>query len=63
MIGGPFEVVECKTFQTIVVGDHTILIGEVIDLQADTTKEPIPYHRRFFRSVPPVFYKPINSPS
>ena len=63
IIDGAFGVFECKTFQTVEAGDHTILIGEVIDLQADTTKEPMLYHRRCFGSVPTVFYEPINSPS
>ncbi|PIC57708.1 oxygenase [Sporosarcina sp. P12(2017)] len=56
ILEGTFGVFECKTHQVIEAGDHTILIGEVVDLQVDKDKDPMLYHRRVFGSVPPVFY-------
>lgn len=55
IIEGAFAVLQCKTYQTIEAGDHTILIGEVVDIQIDN-KEPMLYHRRHFDSIPPEFY-------
>lgn len=60
IIEGTFGLFECETFQTIDAGDHTIIIGKVIDLQIDKDKEPMMYHRRVFGSVPPVFYEQNN---
>lgn len=57
IIKDTFGVFECETFQTVEAGDHTIIIGKVIDLQIDKEKEPMLYHRRVFGSVPPVFYE------
>jgi flavin reductase (DIM6/NTAB) family NADH-FMN oxidoreductase RutF len=58
IIEGAFGVLECKVFQTIEAGDHTILIGEVLDIQKND-KEPMMYHRRHFGPVPENFY-PVN---
>jgi flavin reductase (DIM6/NTAB) family NADH-FMN oxidoreductase RutF len=55
IIEGGFAVLQCKTFKTIEAGDHTILIGEVVDIQIDK-REPMLYHRRHFNSIPPDFY-------
>ncbi|ARD47884.1 oxygenase [Sporosarcina sp. P37] len=57
IIEDAFGVFECKTFQTIEAGDHTVIIGEVVDLHIDKQKDPMLYHRRVFGSVPPVFYE------
>jgi flavin reductase (DIM6/NTAB) family NADH-FMN oxidoreductase RutF len=55
IIEGAFGVLECKTHQTIEAGDHTILIGEVINIEK-YDKEPMLYHRRHFGSIPSNFY-------
>ncbi len=57
LIDGAFGIFECKTFQAIEAGDHTILIGEVIDLQVNQEKEPMLYHCREFGPIPENFYK------
>lgn len=49
-------VLECKTFKTVEAGDHTILIGEVIDIQNASTG-PLLYHRRKFGKIPEEFYR------
>jgi len=55
IIDGAFAVLQCKTFNKVEAGDHTILIGEVIDIQIEK-KEPMLYHRRRFSSIPTAFY-------
>lgn len=56
IIDGAFGVFECITFKAIEAGDHTVLIGEVTDLQVDQEKDPMLYHRRVFGSIPKEFY-------
>ncbi|WP_284037628.1 flavin reductase family protein [Neobacillus sp. 114] len=55
IIEGTFAVLQCNTFKTVEAGDHTILIGEVIDIQIEK-REPMLYHRRHYSSIPPEFY-------
>ncbi|WP_042347999.1 flavin reductase family protein [Bacillus massiliigorillae] len=56
IIDGAFGVFECETFKAIEAGDHTILIGEVVDLRVDIEKDPMLYHRRVFGAIPKEFY-------
>lgn len=49
-------VLQCKTFQTMEAGDHTILIGEVIALD-NHQKAPLLYHKRTFGGIPNEFYQ------
>ncbi|KRF67250.1 oxygenase [Bacillus sp. Soil768D1] len=58
VIEGAFGVFECKTFKAIEAGDHTVLIGEVIDLKVAEEKDPMLYHRRVFGPIPADFYTP-----
>ncbi|MFF2753222.1 flavin reductase family protein [Psychrobacillus sp. NPDC058041] len=46
---------QCKVFKQIEAGDHTILIGEVLDIQNED-KEPLLYHRRNIGAIPKEFY-------
>ncbi|WP_420491843.1 flavin reductase family protein [Neobacillus niacini] len=55
IIEGAFAVLECNTFKTVEAGDHTILIGEVTNIQIDK-KDPMLYHRRQFGPIPEKFY-------
>lgn len=50
-----FAVLQCKTFNRVEAGDHTILIGEVIDIEVQD-KEPMLYHRRHFAPIPAEFH-------
>jgi len=50
------SVLECKVHDKIVAGDHTIMIGEVIDIQ-NTEKNPLLYHRRVLGPIPEEFYE------
>lgn len=56
IIEGAFGVFECELFKAVEAGDHTILIGNVVDLKVDITKDPMLYHRRVFGSIPAEFY-------
>ncbi|OMP66504.1 flavin reductase family protein [Domibacillus epiphyticus] len=55
IIEGAFAVLQCKTFKQVEAGDHTVLIGEVIDIQIEK-RDPMLYHRRNFGSIPAEFY-------
>lgn len=55
IITGASGVLYCKTFKTIEAGDHTILIGEIFDIQSENTN-PLLYHRRNFGEIPESFY-------
>ncbi|MDQ0229571.1 flavin reductase family protein [Metabacillus malikii] len=48
-------VLHCHTYKTIDAGDHTILIGEVVEIESDK-KEPLLYHKRKFGGIPAEFY-------
>lgn len=56
VIEGALAVLECVTHQLVEAGDHTILIGNVVDLSVDNEKEPMLYHRRQFGPIPEAFY-------
>lgn len=48
-------VLQCNTFKTVEAGDHTILIGEVINIE-NHRKDPLLYHKRNFGGIPREFY-------
>ncbi|SDH27094.1 NADH-FMN oxidoreductase RutF, flavin reductase (DIM6/NTAB) family [Alteribacillus persepolensis] len=56
VIKDAFAVLQCKTFKQVEAGDHTILIGEVQDIEVDSEKDPMLYHRRKFGPIPAEFY-------
>ncbi len=56
IVSGSAGVMQCKTFKTVDAGDHTILIGEVIDI-VNHGKEPLLYHKRSFGPIPQDFYQ------
>lgn len=58
IIDGAFGVFECETFKAIEAGDHTVLIGEIVDLKVNPEKDPMLYHRRVFGPIPKEFYQP-----
>ena len=55
VLSNTLAVLQCKTVQQIEAGDHTILIGEVLDIQNES-KEPLLYHRRNIGAIPESFY-------
>lgn len=47
---------QCEVYQLVEAGDHTIVIGKVIEIDKHE-KEPLLYHRRTFGAIPSSFYK------
>ncbi|MDQ0268498.1 flavin reductase family protein [Cytobacillus purgationiresistens] len=56
IIKGAAGVLQCTSYKTVEAGDHTILIGEVIDIES-AEKEPLLYHKRKFAGIPEGFYQ------
>ncbi|MFJ8066899.1 flavin reductase family protein [Psychrobacillus sp. NPDC096426] len=46
---------QCRVFNRIDAGDHTTIIGEVLDIQNES-KKPLLYHRRTIGAIPEEFY-------
>ncbi|MFD1705683.1 flavin reductase family protein [Siminovitchia sediminis] len=59
VIEGAFAVLQCKLHQAVEAGDHTILIGKVLDIDIER-KDPMLYHRRNFGAIPAEFYTEIE---
>ncbi len=55
LLSNSLAVLQCKTFKQVDAGDHTILIGEVVDIQK-AAKDPLLYHRRKFGPIPEAFH-------
>ncbi|MCL1694338.1 MULTISPECIES: flavin reductase family protein [unclassified Lysinibacillus] len=49
-------ILQCKAYQQINAGDHTIFIGQVLEID-DAQKEPLLYHRRHIGEIPKSFYE------
>ncbi len=49
-------VFQCEMHDTIEAGDHSILVGKVIDIESNK-KEPLLYHKRKFAGIPDSFYE------
>jgi flavin reductase (DIM6/NTAB) family NADH-FMN oxidoreductase RutF len=44
-------VIQCRTYDQIVAGDHTIIVGEVVEVEQENTKASILYYDQLYRSV------------
>ncbi|WP_339163681.1 flavin reductase family protein [Siminovitchia sp. FSL H7-0308] len=60
VIEGAFSVLQCELFKAVEAGDHTILIGKVLDIQVEN-RNPMLYHRRHFGSIPAEFYTDVEN--
>ncbi len=59
MISGCFLNAECQLKQVIEAGDHTMFLGEVLDVQFDESKSPLLYsRRRYWQRGPQLTRKP-----
>lgn len=56
ILADTLAVMQCRTYNKVEAGDHTILIGEVIDIQ-NANKAPLLYHNRNMGSIPQSFYE------
>lgn len=43
--------IQCRSYDQIEAGDHTIVIGEVVEVKQDNTKAGILYYNRSYRTV------------
>ncbi|WP_062106295.1 flavin reductase family protein [Bacillus niameyensis] len=55
IISGAASVLQCRTYKTVEAGDHTIFIGEVIDIHHENIA-PLLYHKREMGEIPKSFY-------
>lgn len=53
LVGGALAVLECRTEQRVVAGDHTLVIGRVLTAAAPTSAEagPLTYFRGRYRTL------------
>ncbi|VVC01182.1 FMN reductase (NADH) RutF [uncultured archaeon] len=49
---------ECRVKDIMEIGDHFMVIGEVLDAESDETKEPLAYNFGRYRSIGPFLEKP-----
>src|SRR5690625_4852593 len=56
VLNGALATLQCSTFNHIEIGDHTTLIGEVLDIHV-ADKEPLLYHRRKIAPIPASFHE------
>lgn len=47
---------QCKVHNRVEAGDHTTMIGEVLDI-TNRDKKPLLYHKRHFGEIPETFYR------
>jgi flavin reductase (DIM6/NTAB) family NADH-FMN oxidoreductase RutF len=60
MISGCFLNAECRLVQTIETGDHTMFLGDVIEIQHDATKNPLLYgQRKYWQRGPAIEKQPL----
>jgi flavin reductase ActVB len=50
---GVLSSIHCELYNALSVGDHVVLIGEVISAASTARREPLLYHRRTFRQLHP----------
>ena len=59
MISGCFLNAECRVAQIIEAGDHTMFLGDALNVQFDKTKDPLLYsQRRYWHRGSPVEKQP-----
>jgi flavin reductase len=52
LLEGAVGHLECRTWATYDGGDHTIVVGEVLDLASGPAGDPLLYDRRRYRTLP-----------
>ncbi len=60
MIAGCFLNAECRLIQTLDTGDHTLFLGEVVNVQVDKGRNPLLYsQRRYWQRGSAIEKKPL----
>jgi len=57
MISGCFLNAECRLIQVLETGDHTMFLGEVVNVQVDQSKNPLLYTQRQYWQLGPNIEK------
>lgn len=50
-------IIECRAYDHIETGDHTIFVGEVVEVEQQNTEAGILYYDRSYRSVGEIVHK------
>ncbi len=60
MVSGCFLNAECRLLETFETGDHTLFLGEVLEITSDPNKSPLLYsQRRYWQKGPQLPKKPL----
>jgi flavin reductase (DIM6/NTAB) family NADH-FMN oxidoreductase RutF len=51
---------ECKLFQEIPLGDHTLFVGEVLEVTLNTEEKPLAYHHGKYWDMTSTLEKPTQ---
>ena len=52
VVAGCLASLECKLFDSVKAGDHTIFVGEVVNVvKSDSEKKPLLYHKSGFHGI------------
>lgn len=51
LLEGAFAVLKCVMYDTVEAGDHSIIIGEVLEVDRRVGEQPVLYYRSTYRSV------------
>jgi flavin reductase (DIM6/NTAB) family NADH-FMN oxidoreductase RutF len=51
LVAGAIAQLDCELHQALPGGDHSILVGRVVDVVFDPDKEPLIYYRRGYRKL------------
>ena len=54
VVKGAAAHIVCRLHELLPRGDHTIVIGEVVEASVDASRQPLLYWRRGYRSVDPA---------
>lgn len=61
LVEGAVLQAECKLVQTILLGDHTMFVGEIVATHLDTKKNPLAYHKGKYWKLETTISKPSES--
>lgn len=61
LVEGAAVNVECKLYQEVPLGDHTMFVGEVIESFFNPDKEPLAYHKGKYWSMNTQLEKPTDA--
>ena len=60
MVEGAVLNLECKIFKEVELGDHVMLVGEVVEASLNKNKEPLAYHKGKYWKIGENIPKPAD---